>query len=617
MLRKLPPPAVLAALVPLAWGCLEDIEPPPGSEAMCDVQADCDQAAGEVCDEGVCWGGPSADARFAAVITPPDSRDDLATTPIADLSIESDGTISGLEVDQARPLSGQVVLDCGIDTALPGGCEDDESIPARIEIERPSAIPGAPAFSRTITASGGHEPGEAAFTVSLPPQRPGEPPYRVTIRPITPETETRDDRALEAVAPPMHTTVPAGTDDADYIEWTVGAADEHATLSGRVLDAAGLGLPELRVYAMGWFSGGEKRERISTTTTTGGDGEFTLRIPHGVEGPVDVVAKPRSSDVAPTLRRRGVELPELGTLSGEPIELPDLVMPSHPSPTRYALPIEGKDPGGGTRSVEGAEVSLTTELASEDGIEATFTATDTTEEDGIAELELIPAGEENRRYTAEISPKAGAIHGGVQGVELAVGPGMEGSTNVLASVALPQRTLVDGQIVDAQGIVTDAAQVTARPSTDFVWSLADEERTSVRDLDFGSETTDSSGRFDLWLDPMIADRAALYDVEVVPPARALAPRWSVDGVDLGDSDAVVDLGTVNLPRAAHTRGVVTADGEPVADAEVRVYELDVRPEACAAKHAPDGDDCEPPARLRGLRHTGDDGSLWLVLPDPA
>lgn len=618
-------PALLAALAPAA--CLDEIEDPGAPAEMCQTSEDCDAEAGEICDEGVCWGGPPDDRRFAAVLSPPEDRDDLAPTEIPELEVEDDGHLSAVEFEAARAIAGRVVLACDDIDRDAAVCEDDLSIPARVDLERPSRLPGRRPLSRTFTAAGGAGEGEAAFEEVLPPRAEGDPPYRVKVRPITPEARTLDERDWEDTAPPVRTTLDPAEAADGAIVWELGRADEHVRAAGRVVDAAGQGVGGQRVYAEGRFPGQSERERVSTRVTTGSDGAFELRVPIGLDGPIDLIASPPPGESAPELARRGVNLDDLadeddsiGDLDDvselvEPIAVPDLVVPSHPSPRRFALPIEGKDPGGGSAPVADAEVSLRAELASQDGIDARVVATATTDEDGIAELSLIPAGEENRAYEVAVTPAAGDIHAAVRDVEIQVGPGSDDATNVLPPLALDQRTLLDGIVVAADGAPVAGARVDARPATELLWSLGEAERERVEGYGVESTTADDAGRFELWLDPMLGSRAGVYDLEIVPPARALSARWLADGIALDPERSAIDLDAIELPPVANARGVVTAEGEPVPGAEIRLYEIGAKESLCAAEYAPGGDACEPPARLRGLERAGDDGRVWLHLPN--
>jgi hypothetical protein len=615
-MRTLSPRLIVLAAAALAAGCLDDVGPDEGGVAvMCELQEDCNTAAGEVCDEGVCWGNPPASTRLAAIVIPPEDRPELATREIAELVIARDGSTGDLELGVAVRISGRVVLACeGLIADLP--CGRDTSIPARIQITRPSTIPGGPRFSRTITARGSAVPGEEAFSMRLPPVAEGEPPYEVTIRPAEPEGDSEPERALEAAAPPLRTTL-APTEDDKQLEWVLGEPADHAELVGLIVDAAGRGIADQRVYAVGRWPGGAEDERISTTTTTSATGAFRILVPAEVEGPVALVSRPPPGEVAPRITVRGVELPGLGSPELlEPFEVGEIVMPSYPAPARFALPIDGNDSGGGKVPVEGAKVTMETVLASEVGLEATFSATATTDADGVAELTLIPAGEHNRPYDTRITTSSSSQHASSRKLEIAVGPGTRESTSYLAAVTLPRRVLVDGEILDADGLPVEAAQVEARISPRLSWTLDAAGRALVAEHRSPTATTDESGRFVLWLDPTLADREAIYDLAVVPPARIRVPRWSIDGLDIGRDAAGVALGVIELPRGSHARGMVTAGGEPVPGAEVWLYELGMDADLCEAVYAPGGEACEPPARLRGLWRAGESGSVWLVLPNP-
>jgi len=79
------------ALAFSATGCISGVDD-GGVEPMCVETADCDQAHGEVCDDGVCWGDPPEGVTFAAVLVPPDDRTDLPVAVVPALSIAADGT---------------------------------------------------------------------------------------------------------------------------------------------------------------------------------------------------------------------------------------------------------------------------------------------------------------------------------------------------------------------------------------------------------------------------------------------------------------------------------------------------------------------------------------------
>ncbi|MBT8493827.1 MAG: hypothetical protein KJO07_12260, partial [Deltaproteobacteria bacterium] len=87
-----------------------------------------------------------------------------------------------------------------------------------------------------------------------------------------------------------------------------------------------------------------------------------------------------------------------------------------------------------------------------------------------------------------------------------------------------------------------------------------------------------------------------------------------DGIEVAASSAgPIALGTVRLPPASWARGVVSAGGEPLMGAEVRIYEIDDGSTLCEQIT---GAVCTPTARLRGIWVSAPDGWVRLVLPNP-
>jgi hypothetical protein len=78
-----------------------------------------------------------------------------------------------------------------------------------------------------------------------------------------------------------------------------------------------------------------------------------------------------------------------------------------------------------------------------------------------------------------------------------------------------------------------------------------------------------------------------------------------------------DLGALRLPESAYARGPVhDPSGASVAAAELRLYQL---PDDGLCRRAPELDpgQCDPPALLRGVFASDEDGVVRPVLPDPA
>lgn len=164
-------------------GCISAEPGDQGLPPMCSESSDCDQGSGEICDEGVCWGGPP-DVQFAAVLVPPLGRGDLPVAVLPRLVIAADGSIGGLDFPESVAIHGRVLLACPdlAEGDVPGyACGDAESVAAQIVIERGPGFEGGPTYSRTVPALAGIGPGQDAFFFLVP--RDPDAEYRITIVP--------------------------------------------------------------------------------------------------------------------------------------------------------------------------------------------------------------------------------------------------------------------------------------------------------------------------------------------------------------------------------------------------------------------------------------------------
>lgn len=568
--------------------CIDTGPTPPAIPPMCEVSADCD--SGETCDQGVCWGDPPAETTFAAVLVPPADRPDLAVTGIPALDIAQDGTISNLSFGPSVTITGRVALACS-DAVEVDTCGTDTSIAAQIEVTRAAEIPGIPAFSRHVLAEAEVGDGEAAFTLVLPRIEGDGPGYSITVLPGA------QGESSAAIAPPLRLTF-GGKADLEGAVWLVGDPANHRLVSGRVVDAAGRGLAGMKVFA----ATGRQRVRLSSLATTDATGAFSLSVPTAFREPLDVVVRPGPEVTAPTLVIAGIQLPDPLPGEIEPTVIGELAMPSYPAPAELALPVRGGQTSGEILPVAGAQIELSTVLTQEGDTTVTFSATAVTDETGTAHIKLIPGAETTRTYRAHIASPPTSELGSLFGHEIAVGPATEGS-GVLAQITLPKRVATSGTIANASGEPVAGATITASPSPDLLAKLAGTDLARVASTRFPQTTTDDSGNFVMWLDPALAGESAVYDFEIVPPAGAGAPRWSKADVmlDAGAPYTTHKIGVVQLPPASYARGLITAGGEPVPGAELRLYEL--FPDAGSA-------------RLRGLWQTRDGAMVWIVLPDP-
>ncbi len=618
MSRRLPTYAATLALAAAATACIDTtgddvVELPP----MCEVTTDCDHGAGEICDEGVCWGDPPEGVTFAAVLVPPEGRDDLVPSEVPELVIDTNGDVSGLVFAEQVRLSGRIVL--VEDTRL--------SVAAQIRIQRPSRIPGGPVYTRAIVAQPNVGDGDTGFEVRLPVLSDGDAPYQIT---VTPDDGTLAEPGSLGVpadlAPPIRFEFDGKGDLSDVVV-PLGDAAQLKLVSGRVVDAAGRGMAGMKVKAFGRWTPDGSLERASSLATTGEEGFFALLIPLAMEDDVyDIVVRPPPGQSAPTLRKRNLFIPDPapeGDLG--PINIGELAMPSFPAPVRYRIPIKVLAPEGGTVPAEGADVRVTTFLIppdEADEVTAEYTATGKTDANGDVELELIPGGATNRPYVVDVQPLASSEHGAIHDMPLLVGPPSQAGTTELPPIMLSLRVPVSGVLLTNDGDPVGGATLTAAASPSFLWNLDVDAQTELSGFPFPTVTTGEDGSFILWLDETLLSTPAIYDVDIVPPAQSRAPRWSVNSIELAtylESDnTAAHIGTVRLPAASYARGLVlTSEGEPIADAEVKLFEISTNLDACTAPNspAPDGE-CYPPAHLRAVRRSDDSGQAIVVLPDP-
>ena len=601
-------------------GCIAPSAPAEEVGPMCLTDVDCDMASGEICDEGLCWGNPPAQA-YAALLIPPadegEQQSSLVPTELPRLEIAADGTIRDLAFVAPITLRGRVVLPCGEGEIQPA-CETARSIGAQILVKRPSRIPGGPPYILRVDSQVGVEHGSSSFVLRLPPSEPGGR-YEVTIVPSH-QTDPGSGLVPAEVAPPLRFELEP-TRDQDGLLWIVGDPAQHVVLEGRVVDAVGMGIPDRRVFALPNADTLAVAERRSSLSTTDGDGIFTLRVPRDVltAGGIDLVVEPMVAGTAPVLRVSNVPLPESALLDGV-VELTPLKMPTYGELRTFTLPVRGIDGGGGVVPIPAAEVRIKTLLYGDDpSIEATFTNLKFTDNGGDAQIELIPGSEvENRRYLVHVLPPADTEHVSLYEHEIDIGSTQGG---VLAPVILDRRVPVTGTLLTAQGEPAVGTTVAATLSVGFRWSLDHALRQQADALQLPKDVTDQSGGFVMWLEESLLGVPAAYDLGMQPTDR-LAPPWVLREIDTSqrDQSGTVHLGTTTFPRAAHVRGVVLSPAkEPVAGAEVRLYELAEDQTLCTTTDWPGerGAECLVPPRYQGPTRSGEGGKVTLVLPDPS
>jgi hypothetical protein len=593
----------LGAFVTLgAAACLE--VPAGPATPMCVDNSDCNVAAGEVCDESICWGDPPAGA-FGVLAGAPLDRPGLTTSETQGVSIAPSGWFT-VALEQPVTLAGRVVASCVSEGGnATGACEPGVSIDATVVVTRAPRIPGGPAFRVVVSSVGGLAEGPS-FTVAVPRGAPGEL-YTVVAYP------NRDPAVAGAVAPPerRQLEVTEAVDDCDFV---VGAP-QLRHLVGTVLDAGGAAMAGFVVVARGRWTADAPVEDLSTVGYTTESGAFELTLPAGLGSTeVDLVAAPPADRSLPTLFKDGVVLGGDVVTEVTPLQLP-------PLGESRAVQVRAVGTSGGSPvEVSGAEISLISSfdvfgaVAAGGGPKpaggvllnrASFVQTASSSDRGLASFTLLP-GDASAPPTHEIRVRpptatGSSQYGAVWGVQRDL------SAASVVSVELPERVAIAGRLLDAAGEPATGVSVLSVPSATFAASLPAEIRSLLAQASAGDTLTDEHGDFVTWVDRRVDGAPAAYDLRFVPQGGSLLPRWQLPEFEVtGSGD--VDLGDVHLPEASYVRAVVQESAEPgsapVSGADVRFYEV----LACALEG------CANSAIELGSGVSDDGGVVRFVLP---
>ena len=584
-LVALPPLVACPPLALLLAGCIAVPTAPP---QMCHVDSDCDTGAGEVCQQGVCWGDPPATA-LAAVLVAPKDRTELATTELPSFAVPPDGWFGSLPYDAPVTISGQLSGSCGAATC------DMATLDAEVTITRPSRIPNGPPFREVATAKNG------AFSLVVPPTRDGDPPYTVTIRPDDRAGATAATPAPAELVPPAHQVLSASGNVSMDVALATGDA-----ITGQILDGNGKPLPGYRVVALGTWGDGSATTEVSTVDYST-DGTYAITLAAGVKPPVEVVALPYDTDtLAPELHLSGVS-PGVHTLA-QPRDVG--------SPLAVTVTVVGTSNAGELAPVAGAQVTIAATLATASPIGPTahastvFTATGATDGNGRAALDILDGSALMGSYTVTVVPPANSN----LGVSYAQPLVLDG-TGVM-TVHLASRLALSGVLLDSRGAPLSNVSVTARPSLAFMWSLEPADQPFLAQIPAATAVTSTSGDFVMWVDPEFAQTWGTYDLEFDPPDGSDQPSFTFGPVDVPrvpgqTSDA---LGELAAPEGAHLHGqLVDGLGTPVQTGELRVYvQAQSDGSLCGLRGAPAG--CAIPAQLVGHGTSDDTGTVRVTVP---
>jgi hypothetical protein len=560
----------------------------------CHVDADC-PVAGEVCDEGLCWGDPPP-GMYAALIAPPASTHDLVVTEVPDLAIPFDGDVGNQIIQAPVQIGGRVHLSC--QAPAPVGCDPTAAVGATITVVRPSRIPGGPLYVDSTTSDASSTSGDS-FTLDVPRLALDEPAYTMTVRPDDSSPVSPNGPTAAMLAPPITSSVDA-TDSVVGMDVALGSGYLRV-VTGRVIDATGAGAAGVKVSAMGHFDANRPAERVSTVAVTDLTGYYTIYVAQNAMTGVEVIGAPADKP-GMTLRLVNVpaDLPQQSVI--------DLKVPATGKSITVILPVVGHNSAGVATPVPGATVDVTTTLLNDGREIVTHELTTSTDAHGNATLSLVPqSGTSLREYTVRINPAPTSEFASVYGQSIDIGTG----SGVLGELDLPHRVPVTGTLYDADGNPAPGVTVTAAPSLSLTLGLDVATQTILSSLQSPTTTTAADGSFSVYVDPDLAGNAGVYDVQCVPPAGARVPRWTSQPIYVKNAIDAVPMGDIRLPRGRHIRGRVVHGTTAVTGAEVRIYEIGLNATACM--NAPGT--CVVPATLRAVDQSDTDGKVRFVLPD--
>lgn len=577
----------LALLLVMAPACLAVPDPP---KPECVDTSEC--SGNEICDDGTCWGDPPP-GEFAIVISPPSERADLVSKELMHGTITSQGWIDSLAFDKPVKLDARLATMC----TPPLVCEN-EMLEASMTITRRSLFDGGPGFKLVAMSTPGAD--GPTFSIDLPPGV-ADTPYVVTVVP-TPrgDSPTSGAPSLAEAVPPMRFEIPLTADTTRML--TIGGL-ALPTVEGTLLAAAGGGLEDYRVVAMGRWEQGAPLTEVSTVSYTGSNGAFRLTLSSGLVGSVELIARPADAG-RPTLHLLDVptavgvqrtlkEPAELGTMVAKPIT------------------IKAREGSGPLRPVIGARVRVSAVLGSAAEGTASFVAEETTDENGVAALQVLDGNAILGEYRLDVVPPANSRVGAIYNQSFAM---------TATEIQLVERVRLAGVVKDHNGERLSGVTITARPSLRFLWSLDDRPQAFLNSVPVSTAVTDNNGEYVIWVDPLIDETWGYYDLSL-DPARSTGflervPTHVRTEVEIPRDAQIeqVPVPPIDLPDAAFVRGqVVDYGSRPVKDAEVKIFRTNSYDAVCnSVRNAPIP--CPASAQLLGRGAATSIGMVELTLP---
>lgn len=582
-----------AALLALALGgCLSV---PDAKKPMCTSNDDCNTAAGEVCEEHVCYGDPPG-GMFAATLAPPNERaDELVPLELPVIALPADGWLGDLAFEPAVTYAGRVEAYC-----LQPDCGARGSLDATITITRPSLFAGGAGFKAVVLSEAGVASG-SSFRLALPPTRSGEPAYTLTIVPggrTMPGSPIPN--AAELVPPLRMQLVADGSTAVDLIE--LGTA-KPTIVDGKLTRSDGVPLAGYRVVARGHWDAAAPLDEVSTVAYTNADGAFAVALSDGLAGTVELVATPLADPTAPALHLPGVDATHASTRA--------LVLPAQLGVAKpLVVQITGADGSGKVAPIDGAHVEIVATAATTGTVGAFVTArSEGTTSEGLATVNVYGGGMLAGAYKLRVAPPAGANVGAVFDDALDI------STDVTRQ--LDGRVALAGVALDRDGHPLAGVAVTAHPSPGFVWNLDEAAQQFLAEIPPATTQTDANGAYVLWVDHDLRSAAGAYDLSFEPQGDSRAGRMQTTIVLPSVSTANVTIDPVTIPDAAFVHGrIADLDGLDVEGAELKIFRVDPSASSLCSHvvHAPPS--CQVPALIQGRGASDTSGAVRLTLPRP-
>jgi hypothetical protein len=548
------------------------ISVPSKTVPSCSSDTDCNQGAGEVCDEQVCWGNPPA-GPFAAIVAPPAIAKNRAAAEYASLIIPSYGWLGDLVVETPLVLTGNLNFACD------GTCGD---LAVTLTATRSSRISGAPA-TRTVVSLESVNGAPVKYKLLLPRTNNNDEPYQITVVAL-PKT-ANNTAAKPPNTPPLRFVHSAQSDQ--ELDLQVGGAG-LLTISGRVLDGASRGISGYRVTGRGKWPGDTTPADVSSSAITDNNGNYQIRLSQGIQSTVTMVAEPL---------RAGSGMLQ-ASLKSEATNIAgfDLVAaPQLGPPVTVELRLTGTTGNGEVVPAPGVVVSAKAILPNQRPsylVDTVLGDTATSDNEGIVRLSLVGfQGSQLLSYAMQLQPPASSSFQASFDVPFTI--------NSTPLLQLESRVAVRGIIVDAQGTPLGDVSVTARPSSSYILGLSEDAQNFFSQLALGAGTSDDNGEFVLFVDPLLASGA--YDLEFEPSENSAQPRWTIPQAVTPANRLSNDVGPFFAPTPARVRGRITdSTGQAIPGGELRILHP--------------GFETIEPARLIGRGIADDAGIVRLTLP---